>query len=501
MAEDPWVKLAARFGSGTAVVGAPSEGAVLPTPALVPADETSPIEDASFEPVVEVPSAPAAVGATTSGQERQTMGMSPLSALSPEALAQLLELAAPQQEHHAPAIAGAQQVTAVDSMKAPSQIATEPEPFQRLPELVDPEDDAPPAKKGKAKKSRRERRRGKDQSASEEPQGPPQTAKWTGGNKLLSHGFTTVMVVAMMAGPAALVLSLMNATEEAPAAVTETREVQWDAATLAGERGRELVAAWLAATRSDGTRLSTLYLGTLSTLPEVGQEAQDVAVAQVRAAGEGLWTVLVGADVEVAQPTEQDPEASAWVRQFFQVPVAVAETDAGLGVQLLALPAPMPAPAAAEGLSTTYRDRIATTSPVGESITGFMNALLAGAGDLSRYTTPGTALAAITPTPYDGAEVQSIEAARADVDVESPEQGARMDVLVDVALVRADGQKTLTSYALQLTARDARWEISAVADTPTIAADSAAVNTEIPANGPGQNATSNTTGAIDGGTE
>lgn len=467
--------------------------------------------------------APEPAADTPAAAETSTM-----AGLTPELLAQVAAMVAASQTQPAPRAivpqqAAPQVVVPVVTVEPAPVVTPEPEPEPELEPEPEPLPDTQPepadlvfppvlreaqtdevheepTKTRKAKKSRRERRgKAKGGAAPAEVDGPPQTAKWTGGNALASKAWTCLVFVGLATGPAAFGLQLVGGGAEAPAPVVQEPAVPWDAASIAGDRARELVGAWLGSSRTDYARLQAIYSGSLTGLPTDAQESQDITVAQVQPAGEGLWSVLIGAEVKVPEPTEQDPAAMAWVRQFFQVPVAVATTDQGLGVQVLALPSPMPAPVTAEGVTTEYRQRIATTTSVGDSINGFLNALVAGAGDLNRYMTPGTALSPISPAAYTEVEVQEINAVRSDVAIEDPEQGAQLDLLVNASLTRLDGQRTTTTYALQVTARDSRWEISAVAQTPTVTGAGALVDDELPAQEPVQNATPSTAGATDGG--
>ena len=526
-AEDPWEAVALKLRGGaaasTAVVDAPQEietpAAVVPTPAPAPVVETAQappvaaavvIGSAAPEPTAAVvvpqlvpdPVVEPTVEATAAAPALSFPGV------APEAMAQMLAMVAAAQavQPASAAVTAPLPVTPEPEPEPEHEPEHEPEPegqgFPPFEEVVDPEE-AEPAVKGKTKKgNRRERRRGKGKEVQPEvPAGPPQTAKWTGGNALAAHAVSALVAVGLLAGPAALALAVVNTGQDGPVVVAGDAEVEWDAATTAGERARELVSAWLSASRADNVRLSALYPGTLARLPENGLEARDIAVAQVSSAGDGVWSVLVGADVKISQPTEQDPAATAWVRQFFQVPVAVAETGAGLGVQLLALPAPMPGPVAASGAATAYTERLTTTSQVAESAAGFFAALLTGQGDITRYMTPGTSLSPITPAPYTEVVVRTINATRTDANIDDPEQGDSLGVFVELEVTRVDGEKTSTAYALDMTARDGRWEVSAVSDAPALkAASSSSTSTqELPATAPEQNVTPNAADANNGG--
>ncbi|MGW2089118.1 conjugal transfer protein [Streptomyces sp. NPDC001880] len=129
---------------------------------------------------------------------------------------------------------------------------------------------------------------------------------------------------------------------------------------------------------------------------------------------------------------------------------------------------------------TGSRSRSASTDPAGQTLTGFFAAYLAGSGELDRYLSPGTALAAVSPAPYTQVEVDRLaEVGTSDPGSAGPQSdGARRRLLVDITASDADGQKRPLTYAITITARDGRWEIASVEGAPVLSNEPAGTGTK-----------------------
>nr|BFF19742.1 hypothetical protein GCM10025730_32630 [Promicromonospora thailandica] len=91
---------------------------------------------------------------------------------------------------------------------------------------------------------------------------------------------------------------------------------------------------------------------------------------------------------------------------------------------------------------------------------GFLAAMVAGDGEITRYLRPGTAVSAITPAPYAAVAVTGIKGSHEVA--EDPADNEGTHALTTVELTRLDGQKTTSQYVLTLVARDGRWEVAGV---------------------------------------
>lgn len=339
------------------------------------------------------------------------------------------------------------------------------------PEVVEPEPDRRGRRRGDKSKDSKPKDRKKPKKASSERE-PARTGTWTTGNALVSKAVTVLLTVALLTGPAALGLSMLSQAAPAPAAAS-TQPIAWNASSVAGERARELVSAWLTATRDDDDRFLALFPGAKGQLPTTASEVRDVTVAEVSEQGSGLWAVTVGADVRT--PAEQSDAADVeadepgeWVRRFFLVPVAVGVTDAGLGAQILALPAPVAGPVQAEGVALAYPATQSVSGPMGQAVTDFLAALVTGQGDVTRYVSPGTQIRAVAPAAYEAVTLTGLSSTSTGVDVEAPGDGAELSVLATVTLTGLDGRQTAAQYALELRARAGRWEVAEMGQAPQV---------------------------------
>lgn len=234
----------------------------------------------------------------------------------------------------------------------------------------------------------------------------------------------------------------------------------------AGEYAQRVVLTWLTTTRDDTSELEAMVKGVqLTSIAEVAFTVRDATVAGIRFTDD-VWTVTVAATVTDAR------EETA--RRFFQVPVVLSDDT----VTALTLPTPVAGASIIAGTSPEYRTRVDTTSPIGQTVVEFLSAYLAQAGDVARYVTPGVELTALTPAPYTAVTLTDLRALGA-VDVaESPADGQQLRVLATGSAVVTEDQSSPVTYALTLTARAGRWEITAIDAAPAISTPDATTATD-----------------------
>ncbi|MEU2026929.1 conjugal transfer protein [Streptomyces sp. NPDC016469] len=300
----------------------------------------------------------------------------------------------------------------------------------------------------------------------------------------------------LVAGPVLAVWALLS--RPAPAApVVAVRQEQPAVGQSAGPGGfAELfVSAYLAA--GEGTEdslapfLPTARDVTLTAAPGA-QRAQQLAAVKVRQVSGGYWSVTVAARVVATDTTAAKPKAGAKTKpgaeesepgsarsgsvlRYFQVAVHAGADGA---MAAAALPAEVAAPLPGEAPSLAYGQSVPVpaSDPAGQTLTGFFAAYLAGSGQLDRYLSPGTALSAVSPAPYARVEVvQVAETGTNDPGAQQgvPADGARRELLVQVAATDTAGQQRPLAYAIAITARDGRWEIASVEGPPVLSKDSA----------------------------
>jgi|SRR5664279_167506 len=277
-------------------------------------------------------------------------------------------------------------------------------------------------------------------------------------SSLISKGVTVFLWLGLIAGLPALgvavaALSASSAPVQSSAAKTVNTS---DDQAAAGEFAQHLVVTWLRSSRSNDQPLKVLAPNlSAANVPEVAFKASEPGVAAVKQSG-GVWAVTVAVTVTDAQKPP--------VRRFFEVPVVIKSES----VAALALPHPVAGPVAGEPDGLDYRNAVDTTGPVAQTVQQFLDAFIAGRGDVTRYVTPGVALLAIAPPPYTAVKVQELRAAT-DVDtIAAPPDGAKLKVLVAAEAVVSAKQFSNVTYALALTARAGRWEVSSIESTPAV---------------------------------
>lgn len=158
-------------------------------------------------------------------------------------------------------------------------------------------------------------------------------------------------------------------------------------------------------------------------------------VLHVSPAGPGRWAVLL------AEP--EDPRR-AWA-------VTVAGDAGGWVAEGTPRLVPAPAPPPAHPSALPPPSRPAPDDAVAHSVGRFLAALLAGDGEVGRYTAPGSPLTPLHPAPYTAVELTGM--ASADVGAN------RRVVAAEVRASRDDGTAALLQYPLLVAVRDGRWEV------------------------------------------
>lgn len=201
------------------------------------------------------------------------------------------------------------------------------------------------------------------------------------------------------------------------------------------------------------------------------QRAEHVAVVGSEEVADGYWSVTIAA--QVAETDDEEEEAAGETSdggsrlRYFQVPVAA---DDG-GWVAVAYPAEIAAPPVEEEAPDLGYTPVTLldSDPATATVQQFLAAYLAGGGDVSRYLSPDTDLAPVTPAPYAAVQITGLA-----VRGEAPRQGealpmtagARVQLLVTAEAQTPGGVLRPLSYALVLAERDGRWEIAALEAAP-----------------------------------
>jgi hypothetical protein len=252
------------------------------------------------------------------------------------------------------------------------------------------------------------------------------------------------LFTAIAAGPLALGVAVLSGPTTAKATPSAKPTVAADPAGYA----QLFVDAWLRSStdeaRSAQARLAQLLAPDVD-LPDPAADAQPElgSVTAVRRAqrGAGEWAVTVAAHF-----------ADGRLR-YFVVPVAADQSGTSFAVVVAG-------PARADVAKSPY----AVTAPPGGALSSavgeFLGAYVTGAGEVDRYLAPGVKLSPISPAPAVSVQqVWGAEQAAAAQQVPADHTTVRVRVQVEA---RDDAGRWPLGYALTLTARSGRWEVTAL---------------------------------------
>lgn len=304
------------------------------------------------------------------------------------------------------------------------------------------------------------------------------TQEWTSGSQLGSRVWLGVLIFAIGAGPIGGWIGYQGGrqAEQAAAVILESVNLEVPDTALYGlveQAGQETVEAWLSATRDDHSWIDSVLPGQAGDrLPAVASAYSSVMPVKVVPGEAGLWSVTIAASVEepVAPLVASDPSTPtgetapvaepASSRRYYMVTVQV-DAEAGTAAAV-ALPAPVGAPPVAELPRLPFRYSIPFTSEIPTTIGSFLEALLAGSGEVDRYLTPGADVDRLASPAYLSTAVREVLTDVTVGDLEDPAEGAVARVLVHAELTRFDGMTVPATYVLDLTSRSGRWEITAI---------------------------------------
>ncbi len=190
-----------------------------------------------------------------------------------------------------------------------------------------------------------------------------------------------------------------------------------------------------------------------------------VAVRSAQISG-GQWSVIVAAQFTVRNNGSGSGTASSGraqpVVRYFAVPVAARESAGAGSFTVTSAPAEVSGPATVTPPASPFQNPVPSGSPLASSVSEFLNAYLAGVGDVTRYLSPGTQLTAVSGSGYQSVAVDS---AAADTDTAGgpvPGDGTRVRIQVHVIAKDSAGSQWPYVYVLTMTARSGRWEVTAL---------------------------------------
>ncbi|MGL5823587.1 MAG: conjugal transfer protein [Nocardioides sp.] len=309
-------------------------------------------------------------------------------------------------------------------------------------------------------------RRLEDTSSVEDQPTESAPVAWTGPAAWITKTVTGSLLACLVAGPVGLLLAgwvLWNsATMPLSTPVVSSEAETIDERSAVEAFAADFVVTWLTTTTGQEKRLAPYMVSHSGlTLPETSWLVRDAAPAGIVTSPTlpGGWSVTIAATVS-------ESDQSAATRRYFRVPVVYA--DGALVAQ--ALPAPVAGPALAAAPKLDYRYRAGLDDPVAAAAQEFLDALLVG-GDVTRFISPSAPIRAVTPAPYTAVAVDDVQVDEdlTDSDVAAPVDGDQLQLLVTATVTPTAKAGVLTvQYALTVTARAGRWEISSVDAGPAV---------------------------------
>lgn len=321
-----------------------------------------------------------------------------------------------------------------------------------------------------------------DQVVGDVDQWPPEPAGgWSTGT--VAH--TTTMLrwgawTLVAAGPLLAAFALLARPAPAPAPAPASGQPSYVDQSGPAGFAELYVDAYLRADESTSRELAVFYppAAELDFDGEApGRAPEQAAAVQVEQAASGYWSVTVAVRT-TPEPSAQPASATdgaaeeaerAPVLRYFQVPVRAA---AGGSWAAASLPAEVsvPAPGDAVALSYGQLQQATGSAPVLATLQGFFSSYLAGDGALERWLSPGTEVAPVAPAPYESVRVTQLAEVGDDDPLAAggtPPDGQRRQLHIQVEAV-SDGVMRPLAYALELAARDGRWEIRQVQAAPVL---------------------------------
>lgn len=282
-----------------------------------------------------------------------------------------------------------------------------------------------------------------------------QRGPWQSGNQAGTKLFLVLLVGALLTGPAAIGMTLMNSSR--PATVTAPDATDQDtggavagAETKSAGFAETLVTSWLSAGREDIARLNELLVTPADEMwlpAERPKPAAAVIANRAQPTGGGrYWKVEVFASGGVAGGGET-----------YRVLVDMDLSNP----RALTLPAIVANPAAGESADPIPVEALQSAHGAVKAADGFGRALLTKETDLERWTAPDADIAEVSPAPCS--DLSTAVAAATPVST-APAGDEEVTVLATYTCSQSGEVARAIQYLLVLQGRDGRWEVSALDD-------------------------------------
>lgn len=286
-------------------------------------------------------------------------------------------------------------------------------------------------------------------------------ANWTRGQQLTTTAARVALWGLVACAPLGLVVGAVAYTASARTLppVVSARPTEATGRIEATGIAEHVVVDWLSATRD--TEAQAEGIAPKADLPSKALDVSNASAVSSEFDG-SAWVVTVGVTVTSILPVDDGTKPQALTqRRYFQIPVAVDESGQAT---VLALPAEVAGPSVAAVPEPGYPATLPATHPAAVAVGEFLTALLAGGGDITRYTSPGSQVRAVTPAPYSQVAVEQVTTDT--VPAEEPIDGDTTTVVVRARATDPTEATTRFDYVLQLTVRASRWEITHIKGAP-----------------------------------
>lgn len=267
-----------------------------------------------------------------------------------------------------------------------------------------------------------------------------------------------VLAVLAVLGGGHAILSVFDSGPPPPSDDSTTAIVGH--AQLAGSFAEQFVVTYLTSVAGQQDRIGEFVgSGQQIALPTSARQVTDPSVVYVSrtlsAGGLEVWSVTVSVRVGKSGAATA-PEN----RQFYRVAVSVSDGR----LRALSVPAVVQPPAKGADLALAYRAPCAADTPLAQVATGFLGALLAGNGDVARYTTPDAGLAALKPPPFTAVELISLSAD----DAGCGSGSAKAQVLATINPKADTGAGATLAYPLTMIRNAGQWQVVSIDPVPAL---------------------------------
>lgn len=197
----------------------------------------------------------------------------------------------------------------------------------------------------------------------------------------------------------------------------------------------------------------------------IAQPVQNVVPVRSERLAGGNWSVVVAAQFTVRDEDAGSVKAVESSRsvKYFAIPVVMKESAGGAGAfNVTAPPAQIAGPSVVTSGASRFEDQVPADSELVASLGEFFRAYLAGVGEVDRYLSPRTELAAVAESGYTAVRVEEVSADSEVAEGPVPEDGTTVRVQARVTALAAKKEQWPLAYEMTLTARSGRWEVTAL---------------------------------------